>query len=164
MAKIKVTSACAIYDGMSMTLKTPCDCTAVDGLNVYFSGIGQTFSFRDANGAPLAGIDNLFAEGAYVKVVLDTTNQYAYIQNAATNKYLEDKFAALSKVDPEPETEEVAVSAIDFSSWDDGIFGVLMADNSEKDGTVRFDSSGNPFAITLDGHTVYITWPKGDEA
>lgn len=96
MAKIKVNSKCAIYDGMSITFKAPCDGAAVDGLNVYYSGVAQAFTFKDAHGNDLAGLDNLFSEGAYVKAVLDTTNGFAYLQNADTNAYLEGKINLLS--------------------------------------------------------------------
>ena len=92
MAKIKIISECPLYDGMPVTFKAPCDCTAVDGLTVAYGTMSQSFGFRDAHGNDLAGIGNLFAEGAYVKVILNTENGYAYIQNADTNKYLEDKF------------------------------------------------------------------------
>ena len=89
MAKIKVTSKCALYDGMIMTFKAPCNCSAADGLNVYHQNVMQTFSFRDAHGNDVSNTENLFGLDAYVTVSLDTTNGYAYIQNADTNSYLE---------------------------------------------------------------------------
>lgn len=96
MAKIKVTSKCAIYDGMIMTFKAPCDCTVADGLNVYYMGEKQTFFFRDAHGNDVSGIDDLFTIDTYVTVSLDTTNGYAYLQNADTNAYLEEALAGKS--------------------------------------------------------------------
>lgn len=96
MAKIKVTSKCAIYDGMIMTFKAPCDCTVADGLNVYFQNEKQTFFFRDAHGNDVSGIDDLFKIDTYVTVSLDTTNGYAYLQNADTNAYLEEALAGKS--------------------------------------------------------------------
>ena len=89
MAKIKVTSKCAIYDGMIMTFKAPCNCSAADGLNVYHQNVKHTFSFRDAHGNDVSNTENLFGLNVYVTVSLDTTNGYAYIQNADTNSYLE---------------------------------------------------------------------------
>ena len=43
----------------------------------------------------MTGLGKLFAAGAYVKVILDVTNGYAYIQNADTNAYLEGRLADL---------------------------------------------------------------------
>lgn len=92
MAKIKVISKCEIYDGMSITFKAPCDCSAIDGLNVYYNNTVQSFSFRDAHGNDLSGLSNLFAAGTYVKAVLNTAEGHAYLQNSDTNGYLESRF------------------------------------------------------------------------
>lgn len=94
MAKIRVESKCEIYDGISITFKAPCNNTAVDGLNVYHKGVSRSFTFRDAHGKNLAGVNNLFSAGTYVKAVLDTANNYAYLQNSDTNAYLENVLAA----------------------------------------------------------------------
>lgn len=93
MAKIKVTSKCELYDGMSITFKAPCDCTAITGLNVYYNNTVQSFAFRDAHGNDLSTLGNLFSTGVYVKTVLDTRNGFAYLQNADTNGYLESQFS-----------------------------------------------------------------------
>ena len=93
MAKIKVTSKCELYDGISITFRAPCASSAVDGLNVYYNGTVQSFSFRDSHGNGLAGLGNLFSEGAYITAVLDTRNGYVYLQNVDTNGYLESQFA-----------------------------------------------------------------------
>lgn len=79
-----------------MAFKAPCDCTAVNGLKAYFpnaQGIAtnQTFVFTDAHGNNLAGIGHLFKKGAIVKALLDVDAGKAYIQNADTNAYLEDR-------------------------------------------------------------------------
>lgn len=97
MAKIKIISECPLYDGMPVTFLAPCDCTTVDGLNVYYGDTATAFTFRDAHGNDLAGIGNLFAEGACVKMILNTSTGCAYLQNADTNKYLEGKFAAVAQ-------------------------------------------------------------------
>lgn len=97
MANVRVDLDHPILDGESVTFKAPCDCTAVTGLIVYYPSVNEeatttvskTFVFKDAHGNNLAGIGNLFMIGAYVKVVLDTTNNCAYIQNADTNAYIE---------------------------------------------------------------------------
>lgn len=96
MAQIKIDLSTKLTDGMTVKFKAPCDCTAVTGLVVYYvaddgSGNSKAFSFRDSHGADLAGLGNLFSAGAYVVAVLDTGNGHAYLQNAATNSYIESK-------------------------------------------------------------------------
>ena len=87
MAKIKVTSKCHFYDGMSITFKAPCNFSAIDGLKVKDPATEKTFIFKDALGNTLTGIDHIFSKNAYVKVVLDTTNHFAYVQNGETPGY-----------------------------------------------------------------------------
>ena len=90
MAYIKINSKYPLYDGMPITFKAPCDCTGAEGLTVN----STNFIFKDAHGNALAGIGNLFGKDALVKVILDKTNGFAYIQNADSNKYLEDRMSA----------------------------------------------------------------------
>ena len=94
MATLKVTITEPLLDGMDIRFKAPCDCDAVESLTVAYhennEATSKVFTFRDAHCNDLTGLGNLFAEGAYIKVLLDTTNDYAYIQNADTNKYIED--------------------------------------------------------------------------
>ena len=101
MAYIKLELDHPIVDGEVVTFKAPCDCTAVEGIKVYYieltetseTQLNATFTFKDAHGNTLTNIGNLFMSGAYIKAILDTTNNYAYIQNADTNAYLEQKFS-----------------------------------------------------------------------
>lgn len=106
MANVKITLDYQIDDGMSLTFKAPCDCTAVTGLKVYYPSLteetststSKTFTFKDAHRNDLSNIGNLFVTGAYVKVILDTINGYAYIQNADTNGYIENTMAKKTDV------------------------------------------------------------------
>ena len=100
MATIKVTLNEPLRDGMEVKFQAPCDCTAVTGLTLtYPTNDGTTTSrsmvFVDAHGNRLTGVGNLFVEGSYIKVLADTTNNVAYIQNADTNSYLEGEFDKL---------------------------------------------------------------------
>ena len=123
MSKVRIVLDSPIYDGISLTFKAPCDCSAVDGIIVYYRDLTEetseqrtaTFTFKDAHGNTLTGIGNLFSEGAYVKVILDTNNGYAYIQNADTNGYLEGKF--VDYVVEEGESE----SGWRYRKWNSGI-------------------------------------------
>lgn len=96
MANIKVELNYAIFDGIGITFEAPCDCSDITGLTVYYPGdngtVSKAFTFRDAHGNNLGHLDELFVAGAYVKVILNTTSNVAYIQNADTNAYLEGKF------------------------------------------------------------------------
>jgi hypothetical protein len=97
MANIKIELGHPIIDGMPLSFRAPCNCNDVTGLKVIYH-VGEdtffvVFSFADAHGNNLKGLTNLFAAGAMVRVVLDTANAKAFIQNADTNAYLEGKFA-----------------------------------------------------------------------
>ena len=102
MANIKITLDHDIVDGESVTFRAPCDSTEVTGIKVYYkveteegsTDANKTFTFRDAHCEALTNIDNLFKEGAYITALLDPTNNYAFLQNADTNKYLEGKASA----------------------------------------------------------------------
>lgn len=102
MAYIRVDSINELVDGQLITFKAPCDCTGIEGIRVYYPKGGekltQLFTMKDAHGNNLAGLGNLFAAGNYVTAILNTINSVAYLQNSATNGYLEDR---LSNVQPE---------------------------------------------------------------
>lgn len=93
MAQIKVVLSGALVDGMDIKFKAPCDCTEIDGLIVEYpmendTTGSQEFIFKDAHGNDLTGIGNLFSKDAYVKVIVDTVNGFAYLQNADNNSFL----------------------------------------------------------------------------
>lgn len=101
MANIRVDIDHTITNGSEIIFESPCDCTFVTGLNIYYpnsSGekVHSSFVFKDAHGNDLSNTD-LFAKGAYVKVILNSTHGIAYIQNADTNKYLENRFKQLEE-------------------------------------------------------------------
>ena len=66
-----------IEDGSEIKFKAPVDCSAITRLVVKYTDAGtkaetsKTFAFADANGKHVGKIDNLFAKGAVVKVILD---------------------------------------------------------------------------------------------
>ena len=102
MASIQVSVNFTLTDGSEITFKAPCNASEVTGFTVYYPNtngvkVSQSFLFKDAHGNNLADINNLFASGALVKVVLDVTNNDVYIQNADTNAYLEGKFTSLQQ-------------------------------------------------------------------
>jgi len=99
VANIRIDLTEPLLDGMDIKFKAPCDCTAVTGMVVYYptendAEQSKSFVFKDAHGNNLAGLGNLFSQNAYVKVIVDTTNGFAYIQNADTNAYLEEQLGS----------------------------------------------------------------------
>ena len=97
MAKIKVDLSYTIIDGSEVVFTAPCNCSETDGLKVYYPDGSKEFTFKDAHGNALTGIGEAFAKGALVKVILDVTNSFAYIQNADTNSYIESTKATVPK-------------------------------------------------------------------
>ena len=114
MANIKITVNGPLMDGHKITFKAPCDCTTVDKLDVRYiedsEQKSRLFTMRDSHRNDLTGLGNLFAQGAYVNVVLDTNSGFAYLQNAGTNTYLEQKLKNFIFATEEP--TEVAENTI----------------------------------------------------
>ena len=96
MANIRVDLNHAPLDGEAVTFKAPCNASDITGLVIYYDDGGATvskaFTLTDANGNDIGVLDNIFAEGAIVKAILDTDGNKAYIQNPNTNTYLENRF------------------------------------------------------------------------
>ena len=101
MSNIRIDLDTTIYNGQNITFKSPCDCSAITGLIIYYPDVtlggvvSQVFKFTDAHGHDVGTVDELFAEDVLVKVILDTTTSKAFVQNADTNAYLEGRFEDL---------------------------------------------------------------------
>lgn len=95
MSYIRIDLEATVINGQALTFKSPVDCSQITGLIVYYPEGNSTkstvFQFADAHGNNVGSI-NLFAANVLVKVVLDTDLKRAYVQNADTNKYIEDTF------------------------------------------------------------------------
>lgn len=150
MANIKIELGHPIIDGMPLSFRAPCDCNETEGIKVIYTDGEDTrfvvFTFADAHGNDLTGIGNLFAKGAMVRVILDIPNAKAYIQNADTNAYLEQRLAAAG-------TGGAKLNQIDFSYFANGSFTEIV--NGETvNHAVTFDSQGRPSKID----DVVIKW------
>lgn len=103
MANIKIIVDGALMDGHKVSFKAPCDCVTVEKLKVCYLENGEQktrlFTMRDSHNNDLTGLGNLFSEGAIVYAVLDTVKGYAYLQNASTNKYLEQKITPVDNLE-----------------------------------------------------------------
>ncbi len=101
MPNIRVDVGYTIKDGSEIKFKSPVDCSVITGLVVYYptdegKTVSKVFAFADAHGNNVGDIDHLFAENVVVKVILDVTTGMAFVQNADTNTYLENRFNELS--------------------------------------------------------------------
>ena len=97
MANIRVDINGTIKDGSEIVFRSPVDCSAITGLVVYCTAengaVASTeFVLADAHGHNVGDIDHLFSENVVVKVILDVTHGMAFVQNADTNKYIEETF------------------------------------------------------------------------
>jgi hypothetical protein len=166
MSKIRIIAHSPIYDGVLLTFKAPCDCTEVDGLRVYYDEVtedtnenaSQDFDFADAHGEVLTGLGNLFMEGAYVRVVLDTTNGYAYLQNADTNTYLENNFRTKRG------TGEIIYNDEYAGDFYYAISGGVLQIRLE---TINFSpnsSAGNHYLRLVDNDGLLPSFPNGEHA
>ena len=98
----------AIRDGSEIKFRSPVNCSEVSRLLVTYidengEDTAKKFAFADANGNDVGEVNNLFAEGSIVKVILDLNASLAtegidgaaFVQNADTNAYLENVIAEL---------------------------------------------------------------------
>jgi len=97
MAYIKATIDYTIEDGSEVIFRSPVDYASITGLTVCYpdetgTQASKSFTFVDAHMNDVTQLSDLFVTNAIVKVLLDYSNSYAFIQNADTNAYLEDKF------------------------------------------------------------------------
>ncbi len=142
MANILVKLDHEMLDGEEVKFVAPCDCTAVTGVQISYpeeSGEDivfktKNFSFCDAHGNNLTGLGNLFVAGAIVKVILSVGDGFAYIQNAATNGYLESQFARLEGIGNEciwdKRTKEIRETTEEVEKTsEDSAIGQIMAMN-----------------------------------
>ena len=118
MANVRVDLNYTIQDGSEVVFYAPCDYANVTGLSLYYpnenGGIeSRTFTFKDAHDHDVTDLDHLFAEGACVKLIVSLTKSSVYIQNADTNRYLENRFDQLGGTieitDKEPEKDNTVM-------------------------------------------------------
>lgn len=81
-----------LYTGKQVTFQTPCASEGLTGLIVD----GVTYDLVNALGTQL--VANSFDTGAMVSVIFDMDKRKAYVQNADTNAYLENRFEEVDKV------------------------------------------------------------------
>ena len=103
MPKIRIDLEATVVNGQTVTFKSPANCSDITGLTIYYpegdTTTSKDFQFVDAHGVDVgSGTISLFAANALVKIVLDTDQGKAYVQNADTNAYLEGRFENLTPI------------------------------------------------------------------
>ena len=151
MANIRVDVDGVIIDGQSITFKAPCNCSEIEKLKIYYIKNGvqvsELFTMKDSLGKNLSNVDNLFSKDAYVKAILDTVNKRAYLQNAATSGYLEEKVAPVDNF--ESERTDLSASARTVKVLNDKFGGVEFG----------IDGEGNRCYLGADGSLIPFSGP-----
>ena len=116
MANIRIDLNHTPLNGETVSFKAPCNASDITGLAVYYVDAGgatvsREFTLNDANGNDIGEIDNIFAEGAIVKVILDTDTNSAFVQNPDTNAYLEGELAKKYSPDNKPAPADIGAAA-----------------------------------------------------
>lgn len=132
MPKIRIDLEATVINGQALTFKAPADCSDITGLVIYYpegnKTTSKTFKFVDAHGVDVgSGTISLFAANALVKVVLDTDQGKAFVQNADTNAYLEGKFEELKQsIDAKIVCGTEEVSDGDASPYPEGTLYIVI--------------------------------------
>lgn len=87
MSKIKINLDYTPVNGKQISFTAPCSSYNCEELIID----GVEYVPVDADGVSVAGKSNVWNTGAMVSIIVDTVNQRAYVQNANTNSYLEEK-------------------------------------------------------------------------
>ena len=89
-------------NGAEVVFRAPASASAITGLKIIYEDDDidkhMEFAFADAHGNDIGNVNRIFDANAVVKVILDVTTGRAFIQNADTNTYLEDRFANLESL------------------------------------------------------------------
>ena len=146
---IRVDLETPIADGTEVVFRSPVDCSQITGLILYYNGESKEFAFADAHGNNVGDIDHLFAENVVVKVILDLRTNMAFVQNADTNAYLEQRIDGVDLTLPHELTEaEKAQARANIGVTADGAV-LSEADKREIAGMV--DMSGYPTTEQVQG-------------
>lgn len=94
MSKIKVELNTPVVNGKQVSFFSPCKSTEAD--SVVINNI--EYALVDANGGLTKSAKSAWSKGALVSVILDTSTNKAYVQNATSNAYIEETFVKKTDV------------------------------------------------------------------
>ena len=137
MANIRVNVDYTIKDGTELVFRSPCDCTEITGLIVYYATENGTaskeFTLADAHGENVGDVPHLFAGNVVVKVILDLDSGMAFVQNADTNTYLEAQLAEKAPIDHTHTASDVGAAPAGFGLGGDSHY-VTNLDDATSNG------------------------------
>lgn len=150
-----------LYNGKQVTFQAPCKSEGLTGLVVE----GVTYDLVNATGTTL--VPNSFSEGALVSVIFDTALNKAYVQNADTNAYLEDRFRSMQSgggYNPDDGDNEssAVVSMSIVKSGSTVTFTTKMDDGGTHTDIINLNENEYPVTIVSDGVTIPVTWEGFD--
>lgn len=151
-----------IYHGMNLVFRSPVDCSQITGLLVHYKENGNTlskeFAFADAHGYNVGDIDHLFAEDAVVKVILDMATSKAFVQNADTNAYLEQRFDDIEENISPIVCDAVGETIVLSDASNKKLKGLTVYGKTTQDGTPTPDAPVALVSVGDDGSvTVSVT-------
>ena len=147
---IRVDLNAPIRDGAEVVFRSPVDCSQITGLKVNYNGESKEFKLADAHGNNVGYIDHLFAENVVVKVILDVTTGMAFVQNADTNAYLEQRIDGVDLTrlhDLTPEEQAMVRANIGVTTGGSG--GTISA--KIVDNMLEIELSGDLKSFIKDG-------------
>lgn len=146
-----VTRTTPAVHGEEITVQTPCDCSAVTGVQI----AGVAYPFYDAAGKVLPVGSGLFTEGSLIRVLIDTVNVRATIINhaaAVTTKYIATVTTSWI-ADENYFFQDIDVSGI--LETDDPIVDILCG--SDNDANILYSESiCKVFRITTDTNNIRV--------
>lgn len=165
MSKIKLILPDSPVTGQQISFIAPCN----SDTTTCFTINDVDYIICDAAGNNLAGVAGMWVTNAFVSVIVDVDSAKAYIQNANTNKYIEEKFDAVpAKVSDDGYT--------DISGLRRSIHGNVVKDgntititttlqgNITSTTVLTLDDNGEyPISIVTDGVEADWKWSGFDE-
>lgn len=109
MSKIKVELDTPVVNGKQVSFFSPIGSKEADSIIIH----EVDYALVDSHGKALAKLDYSWTAGALVSVILDTTTNKAYVQNATSNAYIEDNFVKKRDIIP---IEKGGTNASDVSA------------------------------------------------
>lgn len=175
MSNIRIDLKEILTHGQTLTFKSPIDCSAVTGLIVYCpEGDPRVFQFADAHGNNVGSV-SLFASNVLVKVIIDMELNRAYVQNADTNAYLENKFRTKAPAGYGLGVVSNPISLPDAGALDNlfetGWYSISLDSGQVSFGNMEYSAfllrvengNCNPYLSVTKQTAMFATYPGADE-